>query len=251
MAVPPATDRADRATAARGLRAAAVFALLAIAVTWVVWIPRALAPDQDGAIVAVGNAWTYGPAIAAVLAAALTTGRAGLRELGRRLTRWRVGPVWWAVVLLGPAALWLVVLGVHVALGGSADEARPLAVEAGAASVLPLLLLLCLTDGVGEETGWRGYALPRLLEELKPVPAAARGARRRRGRSARPGPAQRPAPLTGAWSNDDGAAPGGSPGAAPPGVLRPYGVAPTVGAGVAVAVGGVAGGTMSRAAASA
>ena len=63
------------------------FFILAFAITWVVWVPR-LAGLQTGA---VGQVWTWAPAIAALLAAALTGGRAAVRDLGARLVRWRVG----------------------------------------------------------------------------------------------------------------------------------------------------------------
>jgi len=67
-----------------------MFFLLAFAITWVVWVPRAAGVPLD----AVGQAWTWIPAIAALLAAALTGGRAAVGELGARLVRWRVGWRW-------------------------------------------------------------------------------------------------------------------------------------------------------------
>src|SRR5215203_3487460 len=47
------------------------FFLLAFGITWVVWVPRAAGAPLD----TVGQAWTWVPAIAALLAAALTGGR--------------------------------------------------------------------------------------------------------------------------------------------------------------------------------
>ena len=63
------------------------FFLLAFALTWVVWVPRATGIPLG----ALGQLWTWVPAIAALLAAALTGGRPAVRELGARLVRWRVG----------------------------------------------------------------------------------------------------------------------------------------------------------------
>jgi membrane protease YdiL (CAAX protease family) len=133
--------------------------------TWAVWVPRALV-SQD----VMQAAWpadiaplsTYGPALAAVIVAALI-GRGALRDLGARLVRWRVGWWWYAVVLLGPAAFWAVVWALLQLLGWDGESSRPLLVEQGLVAALPLLLVLTLTDGLGEETGWRGFALPRLL----------------------------------------------------------------------------------------
>src|SRR5215208_6359301 len=85
------------------------FFLLVFIITWVVWVPRA----SGAPLGVVGQAWTWAPAIAALLAAALTGGRGALRELGSRLVRWRVGWQWYLVVILGPAAFSLAVAGVY------------------------------------------------------------------------------------------------------------------------------------------
>jgi membrane protease YdiL (CAAX protease family) len=152
-------------------RAAAVpvFFALAFAVTWAVWLPRALGAGWADS---VGTAWSYGPAIAAVLTAALLEGGAGLRDLGARLVRWRVGWRWWAVALLGPPAFWAVAVALAAALGWSDRVDQPPMVEQSPLALVPLLLLLVLTDGVGEEAGWRGYALPRLLTRMGPAAAS-------------------------------------------------------------------------------
>jgi uncharacterized protein len=145
----------------------ATFFVLAFAITWVVWVPRAAASQgllaSDLPIV-VGQVWSWGPAIAALLAASLTGGRAAVRELGARLVRWRVGWQWYLVVLVGPAAFSFVVAGLYtLLLGGSWSAAAPQAFDRRVLALVPFFVVLALTDGVGEEVGWRGYALPRLL----------------------------------------------------------------------------------------
>jgi hypothetical protein len=143
------------------------FFLLAFVITWAVWVPNVLAPDSLAG--ALAPFWTYGPATAAVIVAALT---GTLRDLGARLVRWRVGWRWYAVVLLGPAAFYATVVAFHAAFGWSTGLDQPLAVRAGLSGVLPWFLTLVLTDGLGEETGWRGFALPRLLRRTGPILAS-------------------------------------------------------------------------------
>ena len=160
--------------ARRDRAAPGVFLALAVLVTWVVWVPRAL--ESTGVLggrwaTDLGSAHAYGPALAAVLTAAWL-GRPALRELGARLTRWRVGGRWWAVVLVGPPALWLATAGISLAVGAQWSAVRPPAVEAGVAGLIPLFVVLAVTDGLGEELGWRGFALPRLLARTGPVAAA-------------------------------------------------------------------------------
>src|SRR5215217_1379838 len=145
------------------------FFLLVFIITWVVWVPRA----SGAPLGVVGQAWTWAPTIAALLAAALTGGRGALRELGSRLVRWRVGWQWYLVVILGPAAFSLAVAGVYTLLGGSWAEAAPPALLEGTLLFLPLfLLILTLTDGLGEELAWRGFTLPRLLTRYNALAAS-------------------------------------------------------------------------------
>jgi CAAX protease family protein len=134
--------------------------VLAYGLSWAVQIPRALGVLQ-------GSGWravVWAPAVAAILAAALTGGRAALRDLGERLVRWRVRWQWYVLVILGPAAFSLAIAGVYALLGGSWSAAVPKALSEEPLVLLPVFfLILALTDGLGEEPAWRGFALPRLL----------------------------------------------------------------------------------------
>jgi uncharacterized protein len=134
------------------------FFVLVFAITWAVWVPRAAGVPVG----VVGQLWTWTPAVAALLAAALTGGRAAVAELGARLVRWRVGWRWYAVVVLGPAAFSLAVAALYALLGGSFAKAAPPVLGGETPLVLvPLfLVVLFVTDGVGEELAWRGFALP-------------------------------------------------------------------------------------------
>ena len=99
----------------------------------------------------IGLLGLFGPAIAAIVVSAATEGLPGVRALLSRVVRWRV-PVPWYLVALGlPAAwrCWRPPLGWF----GSA------VLQLGGLSALDLVLLVLV---VGEELGWRGYALPRL-----------------------------------------------------------------------------------------
>jgi membrane protease YdiL (CAAX protease family) len=116
--------------------------------------------------------WTWIPAVAALLAAMLTGGRAAVTELLRRLARWRVRWTWYLVVLAGPAAFALAVAGVYVLLGGAWSDARPPAFTTSLPSLALFLVVLTLTDGVGEELGWRGFALPRMLRRFSALAAS-------------------------------------------------------------------------------
>jgi membrane protease YdiL (CAAX protease family) len=133
-----------------------VFFILAYALTWPL-IP----------LVSVSPLWgfpaLFGPALAAVIVAALTDGRPGLRDLLGRLVRWRVGVRWYAVALGLPMVLALTAAGLNLLLGAQTS------VNFGGLSVLNFVVFVLI---VGEELGWRGYALPRLLAERSALAAS-------------------------------------------------------------------------------
>ena len=133
--------------------------VLVFVFTWVVWVPRAAGVPVG----VVGQLWTWMPAVAAVVAAALTGGRTALRDLGSRLVRWRVGWWWWLLVIAGPAAFSMLVAGVYGLVGGSAAAAVPSVLTGSLVQIPLLLVILAMTDGLGEEPAWRGFVLPRML----------------------------------------------------------------------------------------
>jgi membrane protease YdiL (CAAX protease family) len=106
----------------------------------------------------------YGPMTASITVTAAIAGRPGLKELWGRISRWRVGWGWFLVALLSPAALFAVGVAVAMLLGQPAPDLTGL----GQVNYMPPLGLLgawafwFLTYGMGEEIGWRGFALPRL-----------------------------------------------------------------------------------------
>lgn len=145
-----------------------VFMLATLILTWVVWVPRAMG-TQVGLI---GQLWTWIPAVTALGCAAVLYGRAGVGDLGRRLVLWRVSWWWYLVVLLGPLVFSLLVAGIAMLLGEPWDAARPPTMTLSIPALALTLLILALTDGLGEELGWRGYLLPRLLTRYRAVAAS-------------------------------------------------------------------------------
>jgi membrane protease YdiL (CAAX protease family) len=106
---------------------------------------------------------SFAPSVVAIVLTALTSGAAGVRALVRKLGLWRVGWIWYAAALGIPIAASLAVLGASSLLGGAR-----LAANGQALALIPIIYILA----AGEELGWRGFALPRLLERLAPLPVA-------------------------------------------------------------------------------
>jgi uncharacterized protein len=143
------------------------FFLLTFAFSWAIEVPLAL--KAQGAIRAVVPMWlhyaaSFGPLLAALVVTLATRGTRGLGALLAGLTRWKVKPIYLIVAIAAPCAVFaLLVLATRLTQGawpslallGKPDYLPFL-------GALPTLLLWTLTFGVGEEVGWRGFALPRL-----------------------------------------------------------------------------------------
>jgi membrane protease YdiL (CAAX protease family) len=111
-----------------------------------------------------------GPLLAALVVTAIADGRRGLREFGSRIVRWRVSWKWYAAAILIPLGLALATGAANVALGAPGSVIRNLQFSSLAA-VFAARLILPVGAPLGEEPGWRGFALPRLLEKRSPLAA--------------------------------------------------------------------------------
>jgi membrane protease YdiL (CAAX protease family) len=110
-----------------------------------------------------------GPTLAAFMMTGVVSGRSGMRQLLRRYIQWRAGFQWYLLVLLGyPVVL---VIGASLVLGATPLHALlqkwPLLLTSYLPAVLGGLIIT-----LGEEPGWRGFALPRLQEQRHPVLAS-------------------------------------------------------------------------------
>jgi membrane protease YdiL (CAAX protease family) len=105
----------------------------------------------------------FGPAIAAIIMAAVTDGKSGVKALLGRVVLWRVGLPWYVIALGLPTILSLATAALAY-LAGATEFIR-----VGALAPIELVLFVLV---VGEELGWRGYALPRLLEKRSALTAS-------------------------------------------------------------------------------
>lgn len=144
------------------------FFLGAFGITWTLQLPAWLAHHgviegpQERFLPLVGLG-ALGPLLAAILAARLES-RGGVRALFRPLFRWRVPLVWYLVALFLPGGLLLVGMTIFSFFGGSGSGWYP---PDEAARWVALLFF-----PLGEEVGWRGFALPRLQTRLGPLGAS-------------------------------------------------------------------------------
>ena len=139
------------------------FFVLTYALAWIIESPLVFLRDTITAgdppglflVILASNV----PSVVAIVLTAIVLGRGALRKLLGRLLIWRVNPLWYLVVVLGPVALAGGTIALNTLLG------RP-ALSFGIPSLLGVLSMLAFSivpgSALGEEIGWRGYALPRL-----------------------------------------------------------------------------------------
>lgn len=151
-------------------RPVATFYGLSLALSWGYWLGLLV----QGAQVGPGSGATHfpgllGPVVAALLVCGLESGAAGITTFARRLLRWPAPPWICLGLALSPVLLGVVGLAVQQALGhpwpGLEDFSHFPGLP-GVHSLLAIGLLVGLINGLGEEGGWRGFALERLIPSL-------------------------------------------------------------------------------------
>jgi uncharacterized protein len=140
----------------------ATYVVLTYAFSWSCWLPLVV----SGSVVHRGDGWPtdlpglMGPSLAALVTLALTGGRSAVVDWAGRMVRLRV-PTWCYLLVAATFAL-----GLASALVRSGPlDVSGLAAYTGSPNlgfVLTFLLVL-VVNGFGEESGWRGYLVDRLL----------------------------------------------------------------------------------------
>ncbi|HKJ57788.1 MAG TPA: CPBP family intramembrane glutamic endopeptidase, partial [Halobacteriales archaeon] len=143
------------------------FFVLTYAISWTLWIAGAALGTDAATWPVLSTLAGFGP----LLAGGFLSWREGrLRPWARQAVRWRVGLRWWAVALLVAPILSLLGYGLYVVATGAS-----FGLVEGAIPVTYLVVfayVLLLRGGFGEEMGWRGYALPHLVERYTTTVAA-------------------------------------------------------------------------------
>ena len=119
----------------------------------------------------VGGVFAYaGPFLAAVLATLAIEGRPGLTKLAQAFLRWRVGVQWYVIALAGPPIL--LILSEYAVVGSMFMTTLVQNWALIFTFLLPRIVALFFISILAEETGWRGFALPRLQARFSPLRAS-------------------------------------------------------------------------------
>lgn len=141
------------------------YLLLTFGSAWLIWSPLLFAeylhltlPVPSIVLITLG---TFAPTITALFLTWRYAGGTELHRLLGQVLRWRVSPIWYVIAIAGPALVMLLAMGIHVLLGGTVPDYVPFGARWLIVAVNFVLVLL-IGGPLGEEFGWRGFALPTL-----------------------------------------------------------------------------------------
>lgn len=151
---------------------------LAFVGTWLFYAPILLSrrglglinlPDAAGLLLFMLATYA-GPLLSALITTLVVDGPGGIQAWLSRLVQWRVGLRWYLLVLIG----YPVVFGAAaiVALGPQSLGVATAHLPAFVVGYLIQIPVAFFLPTLGEEAGWRGFALPRLQRNYGPLPAS-------------------------------------------------------------------------------
>jgi membrane protease YdiL (CAAX protease family) len=152
------------------------FFLLTFLLSWLIWIPLTLSHFDIGPLKISEDLSSiirlFGvimPMVSAFSLVAFHGGLPAVRNLLSRIKIWRVGWKWWiAVIMVYP--ILLISAGV---LYNLFSNQPPIPLLTITATVLFANIIFLTIATLGEEIGWRGLALPSLLQRYSPIAASA------------------------------------------------------------------------------
>jgi membrane protease YdiL (CAAX protease family) len=150
----------------------ASYFLLTYLLTWAIALPN-VAKAQGWFDLGLPMAWhyltAYGPLLAAIVVIWAVQGKDGLKTYWRNLTKWRDIPLLTWVVAFSLLIIFGIGYGIWFGVGGAPDLSDVGNINFLKNIGLWALPLWVLTSGLGEEGGWRGFALPKLRERFGPI----------------------------------------------------------------------------------
>jgi membrane protease YdiL (CAAX protease family) len=146
--------------------------LIAYALSWLGWLPLVLSQNGLGLLpfhlpLAAILGGGLGPIGSGFLMTAITSGKAGVRQLLHRFLLWRVGVQWYLLAILAIPALMF--LGVLLAVPGALMDFHFSLLFSTLLLYAGLFILQMFISPLAEEPGWRGFALPRLQKCYGPL----------------------------------------------------------------------------------
>ena len=153
------------------------YIILAYAIAWLIQLPGLIAMRgnyhfTESYLVEL-NLSSYGPSLAAIIVTAIIEGWDGVKTLLKRLLQWRVSwLIYPAIFFIFPLILFLgyQAFGIQATPGENLPKLFLTLVVLAPVNALVGSIILDIGP-LGEELGWRGFMLPRLLKRFGDFPS--------------------------------------------------------------------------------
>jgi len=139
--------------------------VLAYLLSWLIWVPLAIVynslaepPEELMLLFFVG---IYGASAAGFIMTRVVEGKGSIKKLLRRYIDWRVGFQWYLVMFFAMPVLIVAAMAIYALQGNAIGRFAPGAWPLAFLGALPAVLF----GPLGEEGGWRGFALSRLQDK--------------------------------------------------------------------------------------
>jgi membrane protease YdiL (CAAX protease family) len=147
------------------------FFVLTYAISWVIWTPIVINYYRNPFPVSFAETPVllillvflgfFGPTFSALIMAGIEEGSNGIKKLLSGWKLWRVGVRWYLAILVSQIVIELLATQLSITF----QDVSPDVTWNAWFGVFPMFLRAALIGGaIAEETGWRGYALPRLVK---------------------------------------------------------------------------------------
>lgn len=150
-----------------------LFFVLAYLTSWIIWLPLYLPYFGITTLPVLSYhhaLGAIGPIASGIIVTSKDEGKDGVYDLLSKMARWKVPIVWHLIALLSPFIFATVGVLIYRQTGRTDIGFQDILSfrEFPEFTLFSFFLYNLISFGYGEETGWRGYALPILQSRLQP-----------------------------------------------------------------------------------
>jgi len=139
------------------------FFILTFVISWLFWTPQIFIKKEFFILRVLG---TYGPFLAAIIISQIMGGTKQIKTLLRPLLDFKLNIVWYIFCLFSTALIGFTAIGISFSLGSNQFEFNELE---KVYLVIPIFFYVLIFSVLGEETGWRGFALEHMQKIISPL----------------------------------------------------------------------------------
>lgn len=139
------------------------FFILTFIFSWFFWSFQIFYKKEIPILRIIG---TFSPIICAILVTQINEGKKGIKKLLKPILNYKFNIVWYIFCLFSTALLSFTAIGISFSLGFTDFSFNELS---KIYLIIPVFLFVLFFSVLGEETGWRGFALNKMQKKITPL----------------------------------------------------------------------------------